>query len=1338
MGKQRGSKGKDEDVKKLGGDKGTFLFPYKEYHEPKFREKLLEAVETHRNSYNTFSNYYVTQMASTLDPIYIDPFGGSHNNINPHYKPEAYASFRVVDVEVLKPVRGDKKRGMKETPCMERMKEEVTASDLRHCTPLLPQFCRQAHTTYNTPLYVTFQMTSWKRNAEGEMEATNTWTSRQFCGAIPVMVNSDTCWLSTLTPEEKMRVAFEDPSEPGGYFIINGNERVIRLVVSQRCNYPIAVRKESFKLRDMFFTEYAVLMRSQRTDGTSTNNILFFTEDYQCSYRVLLNRQEHTAPFWIVLRALMPDLPVEMIRQKLLSFCVHDPQLLSEMNQLISRFIEDDELLTGTDASENRYLHKLGKSFELGLRGKCPPGATYADMGQWLLKRCVLVHCDDFHAKFECCLIMFRKLWAVKHGHIPPENVDSFAYQELNLPGQLIASVLKDSLYNFLQRCRASYQVTMNMQAKDGVNPLLILQSEQHFQDTIQRNKREISHAVNYFLATGNVNTFQLDLQQLVGWTVVADRINWNRFLSHYRAVHRGQAFAKMRTTEVRKLMGETWGFLCPVHTPDGGPCGLLLHMTRSAVPVCAPPTADLLNGTIELLRDHGKHISKEYIAPPSTTKSYPLMVDGRFVCDIPMADFTYWVDKFRDVKRKSLYKFNPYVEVAAFEEDCGAFPGIFLFSYPGRLVRPVRHLKTNQIEYVGPLAQPWMNIAAIPEEVVEAEHQMELQQHFVDQFSNRNPKTPTPSCVPFENIISAYRNQLKKEQIVRLAKSKVGDKSLAAGVDVTSKNLDIAEKVLQQVPIKYTHVESNITNFTSVTSSMTPFSNHNQSPRNMYQCQMLKQTMGTPFFTVPYRHDNKAYRLNFPQIPIIRTADYRTYEWDEYPTGTNAVVAVAAYTGMDMEDAMIVNKGAFERQAFSAVVYKQKIVDAAPQDCQRFDVLKYVFSNAGFDGKPIVEGLDADGFPPIGQYIQKGDPIYRTVNKDDPKDDGHVVKYKEDEPMYMDKVSLIHPPDQREDPLFRSGVMGYRASLKYRVVRDPCVGDKFASRAGQKGIMSMFFKHEDMPFSSTGVVPDILFNPHGFPSRMTVGMLIESMGGKAACLEGVYNDCSPFGKFKREDYKDKWIDQNGYHGYCKRGGRYLTKTEKEIRSDVDTGPDYYGKKLLSRGFQYYGTEQLHSGIFGNEMPCHIFIGIIFYQRLRHMVSDKWQCRSTGAYDKLTHQPVKGRKRGGGVRFGEMERDSLLAHGTSSLLQDRLLRCSDQHKAHVCPSCGSILTPQVDVRRKAGGSEVATCRLCETQCRLVQLPYVFRYISNELSAMNVIIKLDLLEADQGFEKEAGG
>lgn len=245
----------------------------------------------------------------------------------------------------------------------------------------------------------------------------------------------------------------------------------------------------------------------------------------------------------------------------------------------------------------------------------------------------------------------------------------------------------------------------------------------------------------------------------------------------------------------------------------------------------------------------------------------------------------------------------------------------------------------------------------------------------------------------------------------------------------------------------------------------------------------------------------------------------------------------------------------------------------------------------------------------PIASYFDTNESTYKTK------------KYSGSEDCVVDNVKLCGTFNTDSKKI---------ACITLRIPRNPTVGDKFASRAGQKGILSQKWPAEDLPFTETGLIPDIVFNPHGFPSRMTIAMMIETMAGKSGSLHGFVHDATPF----RFDEKN-------------------------------TAIDHFGRLLQAGGYNYYGTERVYSGIDGREMTADIFLGVVHYQRLRHMVSDKWQCRSTGAIDNVTHQPVKGRKRGGGVRFGEMERDALIAHGASFLLQDRLLHCSDKISVHI-------------------------------------------------------------------------
>jgi len=264
-----------------------------------------------------------------------------------------------------------------------------------------------------------------------------------------------------------------------------------------------------------------------------------------------------------------------------------------------------------------------------------------------------------------------------------------------------------------------------------------------------------------------------------------------------------------------------------------------------------------------------------------------------------------------------------------------------------------------------------------------------------------------------------------------------------------------------------------------------------------------------------------------------------------------------------------------------------------------------------------------------------------------------------------------------------------------------------------------MFWPQEDMPFLANGITPDILFNPHGFPSRMTIGMLIESIAGKAAALDGIEAGAASFRKYR-----------GVFDGENNEKDMHLLNWPEGEDDTMEEPPahEYFGNALKKHGFHHLGTEELYSGIHGTPIETQIFCGMIYYQRLRHMVKDKAQVRSTGPIDPMTKQPVGGRSRHGGIRLGEMERDSLLAHGTSFLLRDRLLRCSDYYLESVCPKCGLSVSHAVEKSDAQGLGGFSTCKVCSVKCAEVPVPYVFRYLCMELAAMNIQLKLVLNEA----------
>lgn len=537
-------------------------------------------------------------------------------------------------------------------------------------------------------------------------------------------------------------------------------------------------------------------------------------------------------------------------------------------------------------------------------------------------------------------------------------------------------------------------------------------------------------------------------------------------------------------------------------------------------------------------------------------------------------------------------------------------------------------------------------------------------------------PMTGKPSLYPGLFLFTTLCRLVRPVQNLEL-----GKEELIGTMEQLFMNIAISED--EVLPGVTTHQELFPHSLLSVIANFIPFSDHNQSPRNMYQCQMGKQTMGFPLLTYQDRSDNKLYRLQTPQSPLVRPYMYDYYDMDNYPIGTNAIVAVISYTGYDMEDAMIVNKASWERGFAHGSVYKSEFIDL-------FEKIKLGDDSLVFGVKPgdprVLQKLDDDGLPFIGAHLQYGDPYYSYLNLN--TGESSVVYYKSKENCIVDNIKVCS--NDTGSGKFKC------VCITMRVPRNPTVGDKFASRHGQKGILSRLWPVEDMPFTESGMVPDILFNPHGFPSRMTIGMLIESMAGKSAALHGLCHDATPF-----------------------------------TFSEENSALAYFGEMLKAAGYNFFGTERLYSGISGLELEADIFIGVVYYQRLRHMVSDKFQVRTTGARDKVTNQPIGGRNVQGGIRFGEMERDALLAHGTSFLLHDRLFNCSDRSVAHVCVKCGSLLSPLLEKPPpswSAMRNRKYNCTLCNRSDTIdtVSVPYVFRYFVAELAAMNIKVKLDVI------------
>lgn len=1052
---------------------------------------------------------------------------------------------------------------------------------------LYPNECREGGFTYNGLCVATIGYKVGEK--VGRLQRT--------MGKIPLMVKSNKCHLDGMSPAELVK-AREEGTELGGYFIINGLEKLIRLICMPKRNFPMAVQRPSWAGKGNYYTQHGVQIRSVRKDQSNQNMTLHYLSNGSCSLRISVFKQEYFIPGILILKALISTTDRE-IYNSLVRGDVENTFLTDRVEVILREAKSYENMET-----KEQCLAYLGSSFRIALR--VPERMTDIEVGQFLLDRYIFVHLSPQKnkQKFDMLAFMIRKLYSLASGEIGPDNADSPMNFELLLPGHVYLMFLKEKMQEWLVGVKL---ILNKLHAMPSAKAGLTWESdpEGYLRKAMEKNF-DLGKKVDYFLATGNlISSTGMGLMQLNGYVVVAEKLNWLRYFSHFRCVHRGAFFATMKTTAVRKLMPESWGFFCPVHTPDGAPCGLINHLTA----VCRLIThqADTRR-MASLLVSLGVSPASQSILFPSD-QYLDVFLDGELMGFIPHAAAPQLVEKLRYLKVKKLEDIPWTLELGLVPAGVSKqYPGLYMWTTPSRMMRPVKYLATGDIEYIGSFEQVYMNIAVLDED---------------------------------------------------------------------RKDKDI-----------FTHQEIRPMNMLSVVAGLTPFCDMNQSPRNMYQCQMAKQSIATPCHSFQHRTDNKIYRIQNPQAPVSRTNVYDEYELDDYPIGANAIVAVLSYTGYDMEDAMIINKAAYQRGFGHASVYKNELVDFARKE-KKGDAPKYIANPLVEDKdhqamdedgmqpakKRFCEELEEDGLPAPGTRLEAGSPFYVTVDGGTGKP--HLHRYKSKEEAVVDEVRVVGTSSK--------GLI-QRVSIKLRLNRNPVIGDKFASRHGQKGVMSQLWPQENMPFSESGMSPDVIINPHAFPSRMTIAMLIESMASKSGALHGMFQDATPF----RFDEKH-------------------------------TAVDYFGQQLLAAGYNYYGNEPMYSGILGCELRADIYLGVVYYQRLRHMVKDKYQVRSTGPVHQLTQQPIKGRQKGGGIRFGEMERDCLLAHGTSFLLQDRLFKCSDYSRSWACKGCGSIISPVNTKDRKV------MCTFCESKdgVTAITIPYVFRYLVNELAAMNIRITMNI-------------
>lgn len=479
----------------------------------------------------------------------------------------------------------------------------------------------------------------------------------------------------------------------------------------------------------------------------------------------------------------------------------------------------------------------------------------------------------------------------------------------------------------------------------------------------------------------------------------------------------------------------------------------------------------------------------------------------------------------------------------------------------------------------------------------------------------------------------------------------------------------------------EHTHMEIDAVTILGLITSLVPYANFGQSSRLNRGSKTQKQALGLYASNYLLRMDTDISLLQYPQKPIVKTFMHDISKYERHPSGQNITIALLSYDGYNMQDALIVNEGSVQRGLARSFYFRPYSADE----------LRYqggLIDEIGVPDKEVKAYRSEEDY----RFLEDDGIVYpeAKVHEDD------VLIGKTSPPRFlgeMEEFSIAANTRRESSVAVKHGEHGIvdmvvltendegnkLIQIRMRDLRIPEPGDKFASRYGQKGVIGRIVPQADMPFTASGIVPDIIFSPHSIPSRMTISHLIEVIGGKVGALGG------------------RQID----------GTTFSAEAEKDLRAE-----------LLTLGFRENGTERMYNGITGEEFHANIYVGNMYYLKLKHMVANKMHARASGKIQLLTRQPIEGRSSGGGLRLGEMEKDCLVAHGASLLLKERF--DSDKTVLHICESCGMVAIYDWVKKR-------ASCPKCGANAEVnsVEMSYAFKLLLDELKSLNIYPKINL-------------
>ncbi len=1041
-------------------------------------------------------------------------------------------------------------------------------------TESIPMMARLRNMTYSAPIYLEFTIVEEGMEIE-EVE--------EEIGNMPVMVKSMLCNLHRhyLTGEgssdddykNALKIKGEDPQDPGGYFIVNGTERVLVCLEDLAPNRVMVENEQRYQRK----TELAKVF-SQR-EGFRALTVVEKKKDG------ILQVSIPVASGQVPLAVLMMALGMESA-DDIMQAITNDP----EMQNLILANIEEIHSTEGIYTTQEA-LEYMERRFAAGQSKEYRKKRI-----NYILDNTLLPHLNTtYEARLKKAVFlgrMAREVLELNRGQRKPDDKDHYANKRLKLAGNLMEELFRSGLQALLNDMK--YQMERSYSKR----------KENRIHHAVRRDV--LTNKIMHAMATGNWTGGRAGVSQLL------DRTCNMATLSHLRRVISPLTRSQPHF-EARDLHPTQFGRLCPNETPEGQNCGLVKNLALMVDVSENLPDAHIREVLDELdihpIEEGEAQLGKVYF-------NGDLIGTHESPVDL--------VTEIRQRRRKNMIS-----NVVNVRYD-DSLNDVIINSDPGRIRRPLL--------------------------VVGRNNRLNIKERDIDSLQQGK---------------SEWDDLLNKGIVEYIDAEEEENCLIALNEDDLERN---------KKTHKYSHMEVDPMTILGVATSNVPFPEHNSSPRCTMGAGMSKQSLGLGQANYRIRPDTRGHLLHYAQRPMLQTEAMKYNTLRTRPAGQNMVVAVMSYHGYNMEDALIFNQGSIDRG-----IGRSTFVRTYMSEERRYP--------GGQEDRFVIPGPDVRGARSEEAYfyLEEDGLIYPEIDLSGKE----VLIGKTSPPRFLSEpTDFLSPQKVRESSVtVRHGEKGTVdsvmlsetengsriARIRVRDQRVPEMGDKFASRHGQKGVIGHIVPAEGMPFTEQGITPDLIINPHAIPSRMTVAHLLEMIGGKVGSMEG------------------RAVDGSAFSG------------EKE--NDLRTS-------LAEFGFRHSGREVLYDGQTGRRIDAEIFIGVIYYQKLHHMVSGKLHARSRGPVQLLTRQPTEGRARMGGLRFGEMERDCLIAHGAAMVIKDRLLDESDKTVQFVDSKSGHI--GYLD-RRGVLTSPMGD----NTSIYPVTMSYAFKLLLEELKSLGIAARLRL-------------